>query len=439
MRHASTRAGALLFCLGMAPLSRAQPYEAGWATVAGGGTSAVGGGVYTLSGSVGAATAGSAVGPPYALVGGFWAAFSSSGDVAIAIALDPAPVPRGARLRATIVVTNDGPAGATGVLVANTGPAGLTFVSNTGDCTTAFPCALGTILAGQSRTIVATWHVPLGYAGPDPIEETVTVTATSADPDSSDNLASAQAGLGAARADLSVLKLGPAQAAPGSDVVYSITVTNAGPSDADGVQLVDPTPGGLIFVSTSGACATPFPCVLGMVPAGESRVVTATFNLPAAYAGPSPVVNAAAVSSTVPDPDPTNDADAASTLVTGPGNLRFFTIAPCRVIDTRSIDAPALAAGTTRTLSITEKCGIPRTATAISGNVTVTGPSAPGHLRLHPGGGALPTVSAVNYSVAQTRANSVLVGLGAAGDLSVFCGQGTGSVHFVLDVNGYFE
>jgi len=39
----------------------------------------------------------------------------------------------------------------------------------------------------------------------------------------------------------------------------------------------------------------------------------------------------------------------------------------------------------------------------------------------------------------QTRANNAVVTLNAAGELAAFVGQATGTVHAVIDVNGYFE
>ena len=66
----------------------------------------------------------------------------------------------------TLVVTNDGPSDATGVSLADPTPAGLVFVSNAGACTAAFPCALGTLTPGSTRTITATYQVPPGYAAP---------------------------------------------------------------------------------------------------------------------------------------------------------------------------------------------------------------------------------------------------------------------------------
>ena len=64
-------------------------------------------------------------------------------------------------------------------------------------------------------------------------------------------------------ADLSVTKTGPTTAVPGTDVVYTLTVHNAGPSTARDASVNDPTPAGLNFVSTSGDCTTAFPCEFG--------------------------------------------------------------------------------------------------------------------------------------------------------------------------------
>ncbi len=62
-----------------------------------------------------------------------------------------------------------------------------------------------------------------------------------------------------------LLKTGPAQIVPGSSVTYTITVKNAGPSNAESVDLSDPTPAGLVFVSNTGDCTTAFPCSFGIL------------------------------------------------------------------------------------------------------------------------------------------------------------------------------
>jgi hypothetical protein len=114
-------------------------------------------------------------------------------------------------------------------------------------------------------------------------------------------------------------------------------------------------------------------------------------------------------------------------------------VTPCRVLDSRNpLDGPALAALTVRTVQLTGLCGIPATARAVSLNVVATQPAAPGHLRLYRGGAALPTIASINYSAGQTRANNAVVPLSATGQIAIYNGQGSGTVHVILDVNGYF-
>ena len=124
-----------------------------------------------------------------------------------------------------------------------------------------------------------------------------------------------------------------------------------------------------------------------------------------------------------------------------PGNL--FTVAPCRVLDTRDpagpYGGPALGAGQSRAFALAGRCDIPASARAVTLNLTVTGPTAAGNLRLYPASQAVPSTSTLNYSSGQTRANNAIVGLSPAGALAVRCAQAAGSVHVILDVTGYFE
>jgi hypothetical protein len=214
-------------------------------------------------------------------------------------------------------------------------------------------------------------------------------------------------------------------------------VTNAGPAEAAAVQVTDVTPAGLTFVSNALDCTTAFPCTLGSLAAGATRTITATYSVPASYPGPGPIENTASVTSANSDPAPANNSATASTDLAG---LAFHTVTPCRVLDTRQpASAPALSPGPPRSFTIAGACGVPSTAEAVSINVTATAPTQPGDLRIYPEGSAPPLASAINYSAGQTRANNAVVKLGPNGGLEVLCGQAGGSVHFILDVNGYFE
>ena len=125
------------------------------------------------------------------------------------------------------------------------------------------------------------------------------------------------------------------------------------------------------------------------------------------------------------------------------GGNSFFTVSLCRVLDTRRpngpLGGPALSAGGTRTFVIAGQCGIPSSARSVSVNVTITAPTSGGFLTIYPAGSPVPPSSTINYVAGQTRANNAAPSLGPAGDIAVACGQPSGTVHFILDVTGFFQ
>jgi chitinase len=120
----------------------------------------------------------------------------------------------------------------------------------------------------------------------------------------------------------------------------------------------------------------------------------------------------------------------------------FYTVTPCRAVDTRGpegpLGGPALVAGADRTFTIAGTCDIPTTALAVSVNVTVAGASAPGDLGLHSAGIPRPDVPTVYYDRGVAQANNAIVSLSELGEMAVHCSQVAGTVDFILDVNGYF-
>lgn len=128
------------------------------------------------------------------------------------------------------------------------------------------------------------------------------------------------------------------------------------------------------------------------------------------------------------------------------GASGFFTVAPCRVADTRNpvgpSGGPALSANTVRTFPVTGICGIPPSATAVAINMAIWFPSDGGDLRLYPAGGAVPLASAINFRAGLVRANNAIVPLGAGGQISVQCDMplgSSGTTDLFFDVYGYFQ
>lgn len=239
------------------------------------------------------------------------------------------PVTAGTSLAYTITVTNDGPSDAENVVVSDSTPAGLSFTSNTGDCTSSFPCNLGTILVGGSRTITSTYAVPSSYTTPAPIVSgTATVTSDASDPDTANNSASDSTAL-TFESDLSPSLSGSTVATPGGTASYTVTVTNHGPSDAAGGELNVTVPAGLTF-SSSPECPGGFPCFLAPLANGASTTVGVTYALSPAYSMPDPIEVTAAISPYgTPDSNPTNDTAQHFTALGPPSaDLSVTSAAP---------------------------------------------------------------------------------------------------------------
>lgn len=120
----------------------------------------------------------------------------------------------------------------------------------------------------------------------------------------------------------------------------------------------------------------------------------------------------------------------------------FYTVNPCRVVDTRgqgSNGGPILTSGVPRLFTVGGQCGIPSTAGAVSVIITVVSPTAGGHLRLYPGDQTPPQASAINFGAGQNRANNAILPLSADGVIGVLPVLGNGQVHLIIDVNGYFD
>jgi Tol biopolymer transport system component len=133
---------------------------------------------------------------------------------------------------------------------------------------------------------------------------------------------------------------------------------------------------------------------------------------------------------------------STSVAATPATSMSLHTVTPCRLADTRGPAGewgqPPLAGQSTRAFTVRNRCGVPAAAKAIVGNLTVTGPTDAGNLVLF-SGGSPPLASNINYVGGQTRATNAIVPIGTDGRVWVRANQASGSVHFILDVSGYFE
>jgi hypothetical protein len=139
----------------------------------------------------------------------------------------------------------------------------------------------------------------------------------------------------------------------------------------------------------------------------------------------------------IPRPQgPSCDLGAVEVVVPTPAT-DFFTLTPCRRVDTRS--GSPLTCGSSTTFTITGgSCGVPSGATAVAANVTVVGPTSQGNVNVFPAGASPPQTAIVNYAAGATRGNNAIIPLNGSGQVAARCSP-SGSTHVIIDVNGYFQ
>ena len=255
-------------------------------------------------------------------------AWAQSADLSV-VKTAPATVDAGTNLTYSITVTNAGPDDAQVVDLNDPLPAGSTFVTGSQTAGPAFACTtpavgaggtvdctIATLIAGDSATFSLTVFVPAGATPGGIGSNTATLSSVTADPDASNNSSTATTTI-TASADLSVTKTAPATVDAGTNLTYTITVANPGPSDAQTVSLSDPLPPGSTFVTGSQTvgpvftCTTPavgaggtVDCSIATLAMGDSATFSLTILVPAGATPGGIGSNTATVSSATADPAP---------------------------------------------------------------------------------------------------------------------------------------
>ncbi len=119
----------------------------------------------------------------------------------------------------------------------------------------------------------------------------------------------------------------------------------------------------------------------------------------------------------------------------------YTPVTPTRIADSRtSLALGLLHSGVAQTFQVAGQNGIPDTATAVTGNLTVTQQTAAGYLYLGPVAVNAPSTSTLNFPKGDDRANNVTVALDWSGGLSVTYSSTTAgaTTQAVFDVTGYF-
>ncbi len=275
----------------------------------------------------------------------------------------------------TILVDNLGPGSALDVVLTDEHVSNGTFTFGTvettaGTCTVTpnpqvnegtVTCELGRLSPGDRVTI----KVPVSATTPQNVNDIATVSSSSEDPDLSNN--QDEDGLTVvAAADLQLTKTdAPDPVVAGTNLTYTLTARNNGPSSAAGVVVEDFLPSGVSIVSVStpdGACVAGVPgsalqpttCNLGTLAPLAQEVVTIVVQVLPQTVGS--LQNSARVSSSTADPDNSNDLATETTTVASVADLSLV-----------KADSPdPVSAGAELTYVLTVSNAGPSTATGIS-------------------------------------------------------------------------
>ncbi len=151
---------------------------------------------------------------------------------------------------------------------------------------------------------------------------------------------------------------------------------------------------------------------------------------PGVYAPVLRITNASGMAESLP----------LAVTVVAPKPLDFYTLEPCRVLDTRF--ASPLGTGTAKILDLSGVCGIPAGARAIAANVTVPAPPVQGNISLYPGNYPTSGTSTINFKQGVTVANGTVLTLSTDGTTALAAlanlAPGGTTVDLVIDVAGYF-
>jgi uncharacterized repeat protein (TIGR01451 family) len=286
-------------------------------------------------------------------------------DLLLTLVDAPDPVIAGTNLTYTIHLENDGDTAAANVSLSDSLPAGSTFVSLTGPAgwilttppvggTGSISGSKASVAANESGDFTLVVHVAANVAAGTTISDTASITTSSVDTNPSNNTATSTTDV-VTQADLAITVIDLVDpVASGSNLQYTLLVTNNGPSDAQAVNLVDAIQAGTSavgFSQTSGPAfslgfnGTAFTGTLSTMAAGASATFQMVVQVLPNSSGNS-VINQSTISSTTIDPNSGNDVDFEATDVqriyafgvdTSNQLLRFDTAVPGTILSSTAI------------------------------------------------------------------------------------------------------
>ncbi|MCI0743938.1 MAG: hypothetical protein L0Y58_00905, partial [Verrucomicrobia subdivision 3 bacterium] len=267
--------------------------------------------------------------------GTWWAHVAPPNDLMLTVTDSPDPVYAGSNLTYTVAVTNLLPATgvgrhASGVVISNVIPPGFSYVSATasqGSCGlfgNVVRCDLGNLDARTRAT--ATIVLRPNIIGT--VQNSISVYGNGPEADAANNRVTVST-MTLAAADLAVLVNESADPITvGSNLIYTVLVTNRGPAEASFPKLTNNLPVSCTFVSavsSSGTCANSgslVTCNLANIPSGGIATVTITAR---PNTGGITISNRASVVSSTVDADAANNVASTLTYVNARPTISAIT------------------------------------------------------------------------------------------------------------------
>jgi|GEM_PF-4456966 len=181
---------------------------------------------------------------------------TTSADLSISKKAQPDSVVAGERLTYTLVISNGGPSVATGVVVSDILPSGVSLVSatpSTGNCPFTNPvmCTIGVMDVSDKVTV--TIVVDVDPLAPDVLDNWANVSGQQGDGNPDNNVAESQTGVNRLGQLLIFMDDNPDVVAAGTNLAYTILITNSGSSIAANVVMTDTLPPEVDFVSVNSS------------------------------------------------------------------------------------------------------------------------------------------------------------------------------------------